>query len=87
MKKSKYKRSLEMRVPQGVSEEVKAKLFEAMEREKCRLKKRYLDERTALSAKRYFDKQVREISQSGKTSRAYQCPWCGFWHLSRKVQG
>lgn len=87
MKESKYRKSLEMRVPQGVSKEEKARLFEAMEREKCRLKKKYFDEGTALSAKNYFDKHSRGISQSGKKSRAYHCPWCGFWHLSRKVQG
>lgn len=65
-----------------LSREVKQKLFEAREREKCARKHKYLSESAALMRANYYDNEGKRTKHSRKKSHAYQCHWCSYWHLT-----
>jgi hypothetical protein len=69
-------------IMQNLSPEQKRKLFEHQEREKCKRKRKYLDESAAAGMQDYYDNHNRRTKDQRKRSRPYQCPWCHFWHLS-----
>lgn len=65
--------------------EIRRKVYEHQEKEKCRQKARYNDEKSAQARCEWVNAGSSK-RKGGKQSYPYKCPWCPFWHLSTNSQ-
>lgn len=80
--KDRRREALGIEIPADLPPEVRQKVWEHREREKCRAKMRYLTKSAAETRGSYYDNESRRTSRSSRKSRSYECPWCRFWHIS-----
>jgi rubrerythrin len=63
--------------------EAQRKTFkEAVEREKCKKKVRYMSADAAELRAEHFNENDRRTRKASAESRVYKCPHCGFFHLT-----
>jgi hypothetical protein len=55
-----------------------------MKKENCRKKMNFMNEQSALDHLAFIQERGKKFSRNVNIKRAYKCPKCGFWHLTRK---
>ncbi len=62
--------------------EIRAKVHEHLERQKCASKQKFNDQRSAEGQCHHYNTAGNRKPEGKKNLYPYKCRWCAFWHTS-----